>query len=455
MTLAVGAPVEEALAGWAAELDWDALPGRVRERTEDILLDALASALAGRTQALVAQVDAPARAFAGAGASTVIGAAPAAPAAAVFLNAYAITSATICDVYRPGLCHVAPVVLPPLLALAEERDAPGRELLAAFAVGLELTTRLCRALDYPSLRRRGWHSPGVVGPVGAAAAAARLLRLDPDRTTSALAHAAAQGAGTFAALGTEAVKFNQARGAVSGLLAALVAEGGLAASPRWLTDPDGGMAHSYSDGADPAAAARGLGDDWELERISLRGRPAASSVQSLIDVCLELVHDLGVRPGDVESIAVELAPGAYEVSGPRLWADPLSAQQSARWVAAAVLHDGDWWLEQSSAARIADPVAGAFARDRVAASASPELAGAAVRVHVRLAGGSELSLAREHAPGDPSLPLTREQIEEKARRAGKSASMDGIADELITLVGGLVHAESAAPLVRSLGGGAR
>ncbi|HEY8703391.1 MAG TPA: MmgE/PrpD family protein [Gaiellaceae bacterium] len=446
--------VEQALASWVAGLSWEAVPPRVQATVENLLLDAVASALAGRTQDLLQRADAPARAFAGPGQATVIGAEPSSPAAATFLNAYAVTSATICDVYRPGLCHVTPVTLPPVLALGEERDVPGVELLAAFAAGLEVTVRLSQALNYGQMRSRGWHSPGVVGPVGAAAAGARLLGLDERRVSAALAHAAAQGAGTFAALGTEAVKFNQARAAVSALLAVLVAEGGLVAAPLWLTDDDGGMAVAYTTDADPEAATRELGTTWELERISLRRWPAASSVQSLIELCLRLSREQHIDVRNVESVAIELGPSAYDVSGDRGWTDSLSAQQSARWVAAAVLHDGDWWIEQSSAARIGDPEVSSFARERVSAVMAPDLGSAGVRVQVALCDGSAVELAADHAPGDPEEPLDRAQIEEKLRHAAPTAGIAGSPDELIEGFRGLAGARSVAPVVGLLRAGA-
>jgi 2-methylcitrate dehydratase PrpD len=393
--------VEREIAAWAAALRWEDVPPEIRERVETIHLDALASGHAGRTRALTAQAAEVARAFAGDEA-----------AARTFVRAYEITAATVCDVYRPGHSHVTPVVVPPLEALGGDGD----ELLAAMTVGLETTTRLCRALDYPRLRERGWHSPGVVGPVGAAAACARLLRLDADGVLSAMAHGAAQAAGTFAGLGTEAVKFNQARGAVAGLLAALAARAGLAASRRWLTDPDGGLDGAYSGGGEPELLVRGLGRDWELERISLRRWPAASSVQSLIEVCL----DLGVGPDDVEAVAVELSLRGYEVSGDRGWETPLAAQQSARWIVAATLHDGDWWLEQSERPRIDDPILAAWA-ERVMVRPSEDVSGGGVRARFRLRDGTERIEERADAPGDPERPLSRADVEAKLQRAEAAA----------------------------------
>lgn len=389
--------IEYDVAEWAASFRHEDGP---RETVELLYLDALASGAAGLTQELVREVRPVAGAFAGEDGA----------AGATFLAAYAITSATLCDVYRPAMCHVTPVVVPPLLALSSDRDD---DFFAALAVGLELTTRLCVSLNYPALRARGWHTPGVAGTIGAAAAAARLLRLDADELRNAMAFAALQAAGTWAALGTEAVKFNQARGAVSGLLAALTARAGLQASEAWLTAPDGGLASTYTEDADPTALTDGLGERWELERISLRRWPAASSVQSLIDVCRGLQ--------DVDTVRIELAPAAYQVSGDRPWRTPLEAMQSARWVAACVLSDGEWWLEHSGA-RLGDSVLDARAR-RIDVVSNAALPTAGVRVEGTHSDSTTFAVERDVAPGDPERPLTRDQVEEKLHRAAASAGL--------------------------------
>jgi 2-methylcitrate dehydratase PrpD len=215
-------------------------------------------------------------------------------------------------------------------------------------------------------------------------------------------------------LGTEAVKFNQARAAASGLLAGLAAEAGLAASPEWLTAADGGMAASYGGGPKPELLVRDLGGHWELERISLRRWPAASSVQSLIEVCLEL----DIQVDEVESIEIELSPRGYEVSGERGWETPLAAQQSARWVAACTLDDRDWWLEHISPSRLLDPHTAEVA-SRVTVTSSEEIEGSGVRLRVRITGGVERGAERHDAPGDPERPLSRADIEEKHARAAR------------------------------------
>jgi 2-methylcitrate dehydratase PrpD len=403
--------IEAEAAEWAASFRFEDAPAAIRERVELIFLDAVASGVAGLRQQLVRDVEPVARRYAGDGLART-----------ALLAGYAITSATACDVYRPGLCHVTPVTVPPLLALGAADRA---EFLSALTVGLELTPRLLLALNYPALRGRGWHAPGVAGPVGAAAASARLLALNAGRTSNAMAFGALQAAGTFAALGTEAVKFNQARGAASALLAALAAQAGLSASTAWLTASDGGLASAYTEGAQPDALVDDLGERWELMRISLRRWPAASSVQSLLDVCLSRT----IETRAIKAAHIALAPAAFQVSGERPWRTPLEAQQSARWAAAAALVDGDWWLEHSDPqARLGDADIDGLAQ-RITVDADDALPSAGVRVSIELTDGTRVDEERHHAPGDPELPLSRAQIEKKLRRAARSARLDG--DEIV------------------------
>src|SRR5690606_7263165 len=145
-------------------------------------------------------------------------------AGATLLNGYLVTAVTMCDVHRTTLTHITPEVVPPAPAIAERDGLSGRELVAALAAGFETMTRIGLGWDVAAAGARGWHSPGGRGAFGAAAAVGRLLGFDPDTMASAFGLAGSQAAGTFAAWGTPTVKFHQCRGALSGLMAALLAQ---------------------------------------------------------------------------------------------------------------------------------------------------------------------------------------------------------------------------------------
>src|SRR6187397_1385220 len=251
--------VTEVLAGFAASLQYDDLPGQVRDHCKNVLLDTLACAVAGHRGEETHQLAALASGLAQSTESSVIGGDRLSLAGATMLNGYLITAVTMCDIHRSTLTHVTPEVIPPALAIGERDGLSGRDLLVAIALGCEITTRVGLGLNYPEARKRGWHGPGVIGPFGSAAAVGRLIGLDPIRMAKAFGLAGSQSAGTFAAWGTPTVKFHQCRGALSGLMAALLAEQKFVATREFLTAKDGGLYNAYSNGGRVDLAIGDLG----------------------------------------------------------------------------------------------------------------------------------------------------------------------------------------------------
>ena len=278
------------LATFIAGLQYEQIPAPIRERVKDILLDAIASALAGTHGDEVKQIRGLATALGASSEASVFGGDKLSLAGATLLNGYLITAVTVCDVHRPTLYHTTPQVISPALAIAERDGASGKALLTAVTAGLETSVRVANGTHYAAFRARGWHSPGVVGPFGGAAAVGKLRGFDADKQLMAFGLAGSQSAGTFAHWGTPTIKFNQCRGALSGLMAGLLAEQGFLASKEILTHRDGGIYNAYSDGGKPETVTTGLGQDWTLEQISLRLWPAASSVQSVITALLALAE---------------------------------------------------------------------------------------------------------------------------------------------------------------------
>jgi 2-methylcitrate dehydratase PrpD len=337
----------------------------------------------------------------------------------------------MCDAHRPTLTHVTPEVVPPALAIAERDNLSGAALLAALAVGFEVTTRVGIGLDYPRFRGKGWHGPGVIGPFGAAAAVGRLLGVDAETMARSFGLAGSQSAGTFAAWGTPTVKFHQCRGALSGLMAALLAQRGFVATRSFLTAPDGGLYSTYSDGGHPERVTGDLGRRWELQQIALRAWPGAVAIQGLITALFDLLEQQELPVGRVEQVGVRLSPFAFDMHGGyATYNGKFEALLSAHYVAAAILHDGDLSLDQFEPGRYDAPALQRFAAERVGVAADPALSGAQCRLEVRLAGGAVLAMACEHARGAPERPLTPKQVEGKFRRyAGDRLSpgqIDGV-----------------------------
>jgi 2-methylcitrate dehydratase PrpD len=425
------------LARFVADLQYDALPERVRERVKDLFLDTLACAIAGRHGDESKQIRALAAALGTSREATVIGGEPLSLAGATLLNGYLITAVTVCDVHRPTLCHTTPVSVPPALAIAERERASGRALISAVAAGLETTVRVGLGTKYPAFRAKGWHSPGVIGPFGGAAAAGKLLGLDAERQRHAFGLAGSQSAGTFAQWGTPTIKFHQSRGALSGLLAALLAAQGFPSSNEILEHKDGGLFNAYSDGGNPEAVSSGLGERWELESIGLRLWPAGSSIQTLITSLFALINAHELKPERVASVRVGLSKTVYDMHGTLPWTDKFKALLSTPYVTAVVLHDRRCWLEQFEAQRYGDPALGAFARDKVKVEIDPRVEGAGAAVEVRTTSGAVYADRRAAPKGDPSDPLERSEIEDKLRTAAAAFLPEKTAERIIALVGNL------------------
>jgi len=438
------------LARFVAGLSYEAIPERTRERIKDILLDALASAIAGRQGDESKQIRALAAALGASHEATVIGGEQLSIAGATLLNGYLITAVTVCDVHRPTLCHTTPEVVPPALALAERDGASGRALIAAVAAGLESMVRVGLGTRYPAFRAKGWHSPGVIGPFGGAAAAGKLLGLDAERQRNAFGLAGSQSAGTFAQWGTPTIKFHQSRGALSGLLAALLAKQGFPSSTEILTHEDGGLFNTYSDGGDPEAVTDGLGERWELEAIGLRLWPAASSLQTLITSLFTLMKSHDLRAERIAAVRVGLSKTVYDMHGTLAWDGKFKALLSTPYVTAVVLHDRRCWLDQFEARRYRDPALGAFAREKVKVEIDPRVEGTGAAVEISTTDGKVHADRRAAAKGDPSDPLTRAEIEDKLRTAAAGFLADATVTRIIELVGNLEALADARELTRAL-----
>jgi len=435
------------LARFAATLTYDQIPAPAREHSKNLLLDAVACALAGDRGEETHQVAAFASALAQSKESSVIGGDRLSLAGATLLNGYLITAVTMCDVHRPTLTHITPEVVPPALAIAERDGLSGRDLLVALAAGYETATRVGLGWDFPEARKRGWHGPGVIGPFGAAAAVGRLLGFDDETMARAYGLAGSQAAGTFAAWGTPTVKFHQIRGALSGLMAALLAQQKFVATREFLTAKDGGLYNTYSNGGKPEAAVAGLGKRWELEQIALRLWPSASTIQGFVTAMFDLIGKHQVSFDQVKKLRVFMNKTGVDMHGmfPQ-YKGKFEALLSTHYCAAVILHDRELTLAQFEPARYNDPKLAKFAAERVETKIDSALSGVQSIVEAELADGKTVSVRCEHSRGAPENPLTRAEIEEKFRQYAKGVLPAARIEEAIAAINGLENLKS----VRSL-----
>ncbi len=411
----MSANVTEVLAGFAASLQYDDVPERVRDHCKNLLLDTLACAVAGHRGEETQQIAALASGLAQSNESSIIGGEALSLAGATLLNGYLVTAVTMCDVHRPTLTHVTPEVMPPALAIAERDGLSGRDLLVAIAAGCEVTTRIGVGLDYPVFRGKGWHGPGVLGPFGAAAAVGRLRRFDTETMAKAFGLAGSQAAGTFAAWGTPTVKFHQCRGALSGLLAALLAEQKFLATREFLTASDGGLYNVYANGGRPEAVTADLGKRWELAQIALRLWPSASSIQGMNTALFDLIERHKIDPAKVKKVRIALSQPTFDLHGKLAhYKGKFDALISGHYTAAVILHDQELTLAQFEPARYDDPKMRRAAAEQIELHADPALSGVEAVAEIEMEDAT-LNAHCQHPRGSPENPLSRGEIEGKFR----------------------------------------
>ncbi|MEI6600382.1 MAG: MmgE/PrpD family protein, partial [Comamonadaceae bacterium] len=152
-------------------------------------------------------------------------------ASAALINGISSHTFDFDDTHLKTIIHPAGPVASSLLALAEHTDASGRELMDALVLGIDVSCRVGNAM-YPDHYDRGWHITGSTGTLGAAAACARLLKLDAQQTAMALGIAASQPVGMREQFGTMTKPFHPGAAARAGLMSALLASQDFTASPK-------------------------------------------------------------------------------------------------------------------------------------------------------------------------------------------------------------------------------
>jgi len=202
--------------------------------------------------------------------------------------------------------HPSAVLVPAILAQGEASGSSGAEMITAYIAGYEVWAELLAREPVP-LHRKGWHPTTVLGTVAAAAACAKLRRLDAEPTATAMAIAASMSSGLVANFGTMTKSFQVGRAAQSGVIAARLAQAGLTASLDALEHPAGLLAALSPDGNAvldrPFSAAQ---KEWHIvgHGLNIKRYPICYATHRSIDAALDLVERHDLAPGEVERIHV-------------------------------------------------------------------------------------------------------------------------------------------------------
>lgn len=343
------------------------------------------------------------------------------------------------DLHRDSVTHPGCVVIPAAWAVADDRDLGGVAFLKAVLAGYEACCRVGMAVG--KAHYRVWHNTSTCGPFGSAMATADLIGLDEDRAVWALGNAGTQSSGLWQFLESGAMSkhLHTARGAESGVLAALLAAEGFTGAGDILEGSKGFFVGLCPDPV-PEAIAAGPERPWELIRTSIKPWPCCRHTHPAIDAAIELHGRLD--GAEIRSVRVGAYRAALDVCDRPDPQDPYSAKFSLQHCVAIALADGKVVQESFDTAARARM---AGERSKVTVELSPTVDGAyprswGVEVEVEAADGRRLTAERKEAKGDPENPVTRDELSAKARALLVDGGMaEGAADRFIASVWALAE----------------
>ncbi|HLS87702.1 MAG TPA: MmgE/PrpD family protein, partial [Burkholderiales bacterium] len=306
--------VTRTLAAWASGLDGKRIPAEVRREGVRSFVNWLGCAAGGSSHDTVSRALAAVMPFSGERRATVVGRRERLDELhAALVNGIASHVLDYDDTHLKTIIHPAGPVASALLAVAESRGIPGRDLVTALLIGIEVECRIGNAV-YPEHYDRGWHITGTAGVFGAAAATGWLLRLNPQRMAWALGLAASQAAGLREMFGTMTKSFHPGRAAQNGALSAFLAQAGFDSSERAIEAPRG-FARVLSDRQDYDEITEGLGERWEAALNSYKPFACGIVIHPTIDGCRQLREALGADVGSIASVELEVHPLVLELTG--------------------------------------------------------------------------------------------------------------------------------------------
>ncbi|MEV0184593.1 MmgE/PrpD family protein [Streptomyces sp. NPDC050625] len=344
------------LAAFAVNVDATSIPGDRLELLHLAVLDTVGVAVAASREKSGRIVSQYAQAFGPGSGATVFGCPRGARVPAEFA---ALANGTMAhaldfdDMHTRLAGHPSAVLVPAVLALAEEVGSSGDDVLTAMAVAYEVVHRVAALMGYPALFA-GFHPTGVWAPVGTAAAAARLLGLSIDQACMALGIAASQAGGLRANFGSMVKPFHAGHGGMAGIMAAKLAALGFVAGDDAIGGPNG-FVHCYGgDRERIAEVVEGLGTRWfPLEGYSVKLYPACGKTHATVDAALALRGECSVEA--IDRITIDADESVADVLPYSRPATGLQAKFSLEYAAVVALLDGKAGLAQYTDERLADP----------------------------------------------------------------------------------------------------
>ena len=292
--------IAQKLGAFVCKMDYEKLPAEATHRLKDLILDQLGCQLLGSAVDWNQAVYRLVKENKQGGPATIVNYGDKVPVDdAAFVNGTFGQGCELDDYYDQGGGHPGAASVPVALALAEKGPVRGKDLIAAIAAGYETGWRVGRGL-LPGMMRRGYHAQGVVGVFIAAAAAGRILKLNPDQLTHAFAIAGSHASGTmeYDQSGGEVKRMHSGLACSGGMRSAMLAGLGLTGPPT-IFEGKRGIFSIFGGELKAEPLMKTLGSEYAVMHAAIKRFPVNASQHSPIELLDNLVEKARIRPEDV------------------------------------------------------------------------------------------------------------------------------------------------------------
>jgi len=415
---------------------YDAVPARALETAKTALVDCLGVALAGSRETSAKICGDMVRQEGGKGESTVLGQGFKSSALmAAFANG---TAAHALDYDHSFYLMGQPTagLIPAILSLGESLGVSGRDILEAYVMGFEVTTKVAASMPDHS-NEGGWHSTGTLGSLGAAVSCAKLLGLDTREIQMALGIACSMAGGIICNFGTMTKPLHAGLAARNGVLAAKLAQSGYTANAQAL-EAGMGFYDVYCRGLpfEPGPLET-LGKSYELieKGIKIKAYPCGGLTHSAIDAVLEMRSRQGIAAEMVESIDVDVTRHTYKRIAFQIPETGLQGKFSMGYLLARALIDGKVSLDAFTDTAIRDRRILELA-ERVHMRHDPDLqvspeGSRPCKVVIRLKNGSSFSRRVDQPKGSLEVPISPQELRAKFVECASRAISEQAVDQAL------------------------
>ncbi len=365
-----------------------------------------------------------------------------------------------------GSGHHATLLMPVVLALGEERHSAGKDALAAYVVGLDITayTTISLGSDHYA---KGWHQTSTAGALGCTAAASRMLGLNEMQTRKALGIASSQAGGIRAAFGTMTKSLHPANAARAGVLAAKLAAKGFEGNPDVIEDRFGFFAAFGENMAQLSNLPRHLGNPWAImgqgrdvaKGVTLKPWPCCGITHASATVIGRLLKQHAFKAEDVESVDMVTTYNPSLMAANIRWPKtPLQGKFSPWYTTAALIVDGKLDIESFTDEAFARPVVQELLKrvnivqDRAMAGRPSRSAGGQEwwDITVKLKNGKSIVADRLEGHGDHYGWKDRDAVFQKFKTLAGAVLKQGQIDAALNAVMDLEKTKDICEVVRLL-----